>query len=110
MRGNNRRTIFRDDVDYATFLRMLRGVQAQFGWTLHIYCLMPNHYHLVIQSDASLAKGMHLLNGRYARRFNVRHGHFEECCRYVAENPVRAGLCATPADWPWTGGDTYDCR
>jgi REP element-mobilizing transposase RayT len=129
MRGNDRRKIFLDDVDYATFLRMLREVQAQFGWTLHTYCLMPNHYHTAIGSDDSLAKGMHLLNGRYARRFNVRHGrtghvfegpydpkpvesdeHFEECCRYIAENPVRAGLCATSAEWPWSGGDTYECH
>jgi putative transposase len=126
-RGNGRRTIFRDDVDYLTFLRMLREVQSRFAWLLHAYCLMPNHYHLVLGSDAPLDRGMHLLNGRYARRFNKRHGHtghvfegpydpkpvesdehFTECCRYIAENPVRAGLCETAADWPWSGGDTYD--
>ena len=129
MRGNARQRIFLDDEDYLTFLRMLHKIQAACDWSLHTYCLMPNHYHLVVESPESLARGMHLLNGRYARRFNVRYSrtghvfegpydakpvesdeHFTECCRYIAENPVRAGLCGSPAEWPWSGGDTYDCH
>jgi putative transposase len=128
-RGNAKQTIFLDEIDYLTFLRILRAVQVELEWTLHTYCLMPNHYHLVLGSDEPLGRGMHLVNGRYARRFNKRHArlgrvfgdrysgkpiasddHFTEACRYIAENPVRAGLCGTAAEWPWSGGDTYDCH
>jgi len=82
---------------------------------------MTNHFHLILQTPTeSLASGMHRLNGHYARRFNARHsfqGHlferrydarvidsesqFEDTVRYVALNPVKAGLCESPADWPW---------
>jgi REP element-mobilizing transposase RayT len=82
---------------------------------------MTNHFHLIVQTPTeSLASGMHHLNGRYARRFNARHafeGHLferrydarfidsqsqlEDTVRYVAFNPVKAGLCESPADWPW---------
>ncbi|HZR95682.1 MAG TPA: transposase [Gaiellaceae bacterium] len=121
-RGNNRAPIYRDSVDYLTFLRMLADVVAVRGWTRHAYCLMPNHYHLLIECpETDLARGMHLLNGRYARRFNQRHGrtghlfqgpydvesvtrdeHLLEACRYIVLNPVRAGLCALPSEWPWS--------
>ena len=97
-------------------------VVRRHGWTVYAYCLMPNHYHLVLETPADdLAAGMHLLNGRYARRFNVRHGrvghvfqgpygarpiadddHLLRCCRYVVLNPVRAGLCRDPAAWRWS--------
>jgi REP element-mobilizing transposase RayT len=129
IRGNARQNIFVDDIDYSTFLRMLREVAAEQAWLLHTYCLMPNHYHLVVESSVPLGRGMQLINGGYSRRFNRRHErsghlferryhptpiesdeHFTESCRYIAENPVRAGLCATAADWPWSGGDTYDCH
>lgn len=85
---------------------------------------MPNHFHLVVQCDLEqLSKGMHLLNFRYAQTFNKRHdrvghlfqerfhtwipgnaAHFATTCAYVLDNPVRAGLCATRRDWPWSGG------
>ena len=127
LRGNGKQKIFLDDADYSTFLRMLMTVKKQFEWLIHTYCLMPNHYHLVVETEHPLPKAMHLLNGRFAHRFNRRHdrsGHlfegpyeakpvdsdeyFTECLRYVADNPVRAGLCATAAEWPWSGGETYD--
>lgn len=127
--ANGRQSLFLDDVDYLTFLRILRRVAADEAWILHTYCLMPNHYHLVLESPGDLGRGMQFVNGRYAREFNRRHGlrghlferryhptpveadeHFTEACRYIAENPVRAGLCETAAAWPWSGGDTYDCH
>ena len=84
---------------------------------------MTNHYHLIVEAEVpELSRGMRLLNGRYARIFNEwhdRHGylfgsrysahvidreeHFEASCLYVLENPVRAGLCERPSDWPWSG-------
>ena len=121
-RGNARQAIYLDDVDYLTFLRMFAEVAAQYEWRCHAYCLMPNHYHALLEIDhRTLAEAMHLLNGRYARRFNVRHErvghvfqgaysreavqreqHYLEACRYIELNPVRAGLCDHPADWPWS--------
>jgi len=68
-----REQIFRDGIDYAEFQRQLFDVRDLYGWTLHAYCLMPNHYHLVIEtSRCDLTSGMHKLNGRYAQRFNRR--------------------------------------
>ena len=128
-RGNNRADIFLDEYDYLSFLRMLGDVVSAERWTCHAYCLMPNHYHLLLEyPETTLGRGMHRLNGRYARRFNVRHcrgghlfqgrydlepvtrdGHLLETCRYIVLNPVRAGLCRLPEEWPWSsylGGQT----
>jgi REP element-mobilizing transposase RayT len=124
-RGNAQDAIFRDDLDYVSFLRMLAPVIPQFDWSCYAFCLMPNHYHLLLEStDPTISSGMHLLNGRYARRFNARHGrvghvfqgpyhaepvtrdeHLLEVCRYIALNPVRAALCADPGEWPWSSYD-----
>ena len=121
-RGNGRMTIFRDEVDYLSFLRMLAQVVADEPWLCHAYCLMPNHVHLLLEAPVNgLARGMQRLNGRYARRFNARHDrsghvfegpynpepvtrdeHLLEAIRYGMLNPVRAGLCADAASWPWS--------
>jgi putative transposase len=121
-RGNAKEAIFRDDLDYLSFLRMFTPAIAQFNWSCYAFCLMPNHYHLLLETpDPNISSGMHLLNGRYARRFNVRHDrvghvfggryhaepivrdeHLLEVCRYIALNPVRAGLCNDPDAWPWS--------
>jgi REP element-mobilizing transposase RayT len=93
-----------------------------YDWLCKSYCLMGTHYHLVVQTpDANLSEGMQLLNGRYAQRFNGRHGrrghlfgerfysvhvesdsHLFAALRYVARNPVEAGLCAAPEGWRWS--------
>ena len=121
-RGNDRQEIFVDDVDYATFLRLLEQAFDGIDHERHAYCLIPNHYHLLIEAARNeLSRAMHLLNGRYARRFNQRYGrsghvfqgpytatavardeHFLEALRYVLLNPVRARLCAHPAAWQWS--------
>ncbi len=115
-------TIFRDEVDHLSFLRMLGRVIAEEPWICHAYCLMPNHYHLLLEAPVNgLARGMQRLNGRYARRFNVRHdrsghvfegpydakpvtrdAHLLEACRYIVLNPVRGSLCEDAASWPWS--------
>jgi putative transposase len=122
-RGSNHGTIFIDDVDRKTFLSLLGKVVAENEWTCHAFCLMTNHYHLIVETTRDrLSRGMHSLNGGYARRFNLRHDrdghlfrsrygvyviederHLHDACAYVLANPVRAGLCPTPADWPWSG-------
>lgn len=121
-RGNRRQAIYRDDLDRELFLGLFNRVVRLRRWQYLAYCLMTNHFHLVIETpEESLSTGMHQLNGRYARKFNERHtldGHLfegrfrstlvetddqlDDTLRYVAFNPVRAGLCKHPADWPWS--------
>ena len=121
-RGNGRRDIFLDDADFQGFLTQLASVGRHHGWSLLSYCLMPNHFHLLVEADiAMVSKGMRDLTGTYARRFNRRHGttghvfggrfravpvlddrQIAAVVRYVEVNPVTAGLCATPYDWPWS--------
>jgi putative transposase len=122
-RGNGRQRIFRDVADRHVFMRLLREVIRRFRWSCLTYCLMPNHYHLLVLTiDPTLGAGMHRLNGLYAQYFNSRHNregrfwgdrffslplerdvHLLETVRYIAWNPVRAGLCARPEDWRWSG-------
>ena len=121
-RGVRRDRIYIDDSDRRMFIAFLAQSVNRFRWTCLAYCLMTNHFHLVVSlSSPNLAKGMHRLNGLYARRFNERHGHvghlFEaryastvitseehylDAIRYVVLNPVSAGLCDDPADWEWS--------
>jgi REP-associated tyrosine transposase len=120
-RGVARSVIFRDELDYSAFEMQLHRVQETFGWNVHTYCLMPNHYHLIVgASRLALSNGMHRLNGRYARRFNDRYDrsghlfqnrytayviddeeHYERALAYVRDNPVKAGLCERAEEWPW---------
>jgi putative transposase len=124
-RGVARQAIFRDADDYAMCAALLRLATRRWQWHVLAYCLMPNHFHLVVTADLErLSRGMHLLNFRYARAFNDRYdrvGHlfqgrfdayvietddyFVSACAYVLENAARAGLCATRDDWPWVGGE-----
>src|SRR5206468_7763687 len=121
-RGVARTPIFRDDADRVLFLRLLEVAGRGTGWDVHALCLMGNHYHLVVETGLDrLSTAMHRVNGPYAENFNARYdrsghlfgdrfaarviedeGHLAATCRYVAANPVRAGLCDTAADWPWT--------
>jgi putative transposase len=121
-RGNRRQAIYSNEEDDNTFLRLLGIVARQRGWDLWAYCLMPNHYHLVLTiAKPDLSRGMHWLNGVYASWFNATHGldghlfqgrfkskliesdaHLLEAIRYVVLNPVRARICAFPGDWPWS--------
>ncbi len=121
-RGNRRQPIFTADVDYRLFLDIASSVVRELGWRCPAYCLMPNHYHLVATTPSpNLSRGMHRINGRYAHVFNERHGleghvfqgrfysrrvetdaHLLEVARYVVLNPVGAGLCAHPSEWPWS--------
>jgi putative transposase len=124
-RGVARMTIYRDETDFTWFLRLLEAVVPGFNWRRHAYCLMPNHYHLVLKATLDdLSRGMHRLNSRYAQGFNQRYertGHLfqdrfgarliesedylADACDYVINNPVRAELCATAGEWPWSGLD-----
>jgi REP element-mobilizing transposase RayT len=73
-RGNERKRIFQDDTDRELFLNTLSRVNERFNWICHAYCLMANHYHLVIETpDGNLSKGMRQLNGVYTQAYNRRH-------------------------------------
>jgi putative transposase len=124
-RGVLRLPIFFDDHDRGRFVATLERVTRRSKWRCHAYCLMPNHYHLVVETPLpTLSKGMHALNLSYARAFNRRYdrvGHLFEArfwsspiesdehlagvCLYILDNPVRAGLCQLVTEWPWSGGE-----
>lgn len=121
-RGSNRQSIFRFDSDRADFLMCLERVVGRFELRCIAYCLMPNHYHLVLETlDGALSAAMKAINGRYSLRFNRRYGRdahlfknrfgavLQESesqllwtLRYTVRNPVESGLCADPGEWPWS--------
>jgi len=121
-RGDGREAIFLDNEDREIFLGVLSSVCERFNWCVHAYCLMDNHYHLLIETpDANLSKGMRQLNGVFTQSFNRKHkrvGHvFQgrykaiivqkesyllELARYIVLNPVRAGMVRSAKDWPWS--------
>jgi len=121
-RGNAKQAIFRDDADRETFLGIVGSTVRQFRWVLYAYCLMGNHYHLLVETPVpNLSRGMRHVNGLYTQRFNRRHdrvGHlFQgrfgailveretyllELVRYIALNPVRAGIAPAAEDWRWS--------
>lgn len=114
--------LYRDDVDRMEFLRLLARVSEHPGWTCASYCLMTSHYHLIVHvEEAVLPRAMQALNHPYACGYNKRYGlrgHVQfrrygsrriedaedllRTYRYVARNPVEAGLCARAVDWPWS--------
>jgi REP element-mobilizing transposase RayT len=121
-RGNAKNSIFLEEDDRLAFLDVLSSVNERYHWLCHAYCLMGNHYHLLIETpEANLALGMRQLNGVYTQHFNKRHGtvghlfqgrykailvqkesHFLEVSRYVVLNPVRGHLVRDPAEWKWS--------
>jgi REP element-mobilizing transposase RayT len=121
-RGNARESIFRNDVDRKTFLVVLGKIVERYNWLCHAYCLMGNHYHLMIETpDGNLSQGMRQLNGVYTQTFNRRHrrvGHLlqgrfkailvekdsylQELCRYIVLNPVRAKMVKHPKLYAWS--------
>jgi len=121
-RGNDQRLIYRDDADRRAYLRMLRGTVKLNRWRLLAFCLMDNHVHLLVETPTpNLGIGIQRLHSLYAREFNARYGRSGHVfqgrygavrvttdaqlwtvVRYLALNPVEAGLCARPRDWQWS--------
>jgi len=121
-RGNAKQDVFLDGEDYARFIRLTRRVVDRLDWRILTYCLMPNHYHLAVETpEPNLSRGMHDLIGHYSQTFNARHGrvghvfqgrfkallidqdtYLLQLVRYILMNPVEAGLCAAPEAWRWS--------
>ena len=121
-RGNNRERVVWDDLDRVILLTAIDRSARRYGWVVLAYCLMTNHFHLVVRLPLDgLSDGMRLLNGTFARRMNARHSrvghlfhnrfgatpvaddtHLLEVSRYVVLNPVRARLCARAEQWRWS--------
>ncbi|WP_027134861.1 transposase [Geminicoccus roseus] len=121
-RGNARAAIVHDDEDRQHWVATLAATVVRRGWRLHAWCLMTNHYHLLVETpEPNLARGMRDLNGIYTQAWNRRHrrvghvlqgrykavlvekeSHFLELVRYVVRNPVGARMVRTPFDWSWS--------
>ena len=121
-RGNTQAAIYADDADRQAFLDLLTHVVQRYHWLCHAFCLMDNHYHLVIETpEGNLSQGARQLNGMYTQWYNRRHrrvGHLLqgrykailverdsyllELCRYVVLNPVRAGMVRSAREYHWS--------
>jgi REP element-mobilizing transposase RayT len=131
-RGDQRDDIFLGDVDRQDFLKTLAEACQKTGWLVHAYCLMRNHYHLVLETpEANLVAGMAWLQSTYTIRLNHRHkltghvlsgrykaqlvegsgnGYLRTACDYVHLNPVRAGLLGDEdrlLAYPWSSFALY---
>ena len=121
-RGNGRMRIFLDDVDCRKFLFVLGDVADAFGVECCDYCVMPTHYHLSLRprrpnlseairqlnsvyamwwNDVHATVG-HVFQGRFKSQVVQREGYLLALCRYIALNPVRAGLVDQPEYWQWS--------
>lgn len=124
-RGNDRRVIYPDPADYRAFLHLVKSGSPRFRVRVHGYCLMPNHFHLVLEPlrDRALSAYMQWVTGCYSCYLRARTGtvgsghvfqrrfwsaairddlHFLTVLRYVEANPLRAGLVTCGEDWPWS--------
>ncbi len=121
-RGNWKNDIFIDGSDRRLFLATLAETVARHNWICHAFCLMGNHYHLIVETpDGNLSMGMRYLNGIYTQKFNYAHGKCGHLFQgrfkanlvdkanflvtlsaYVVINPVKKRYVAKPEDWPWS--------
>lgn len=127
-RGNNGYQVFHEHQDYQHYLHILEECKTEWSFYLYHYCLMPNHVHLIVETDTPdrLSTVMHQINLRYAIYHHKRYGtkghlwqdrfkslviardeYLLECGRYIEFNPVRAGLTTDPLRYPWNSYPVY---
>ena len=121
-RGNHQEFIYQDDDDRKLFLELLEKTIQRLNWICHAYCLMGNHYHLLIEiPEGILSRGMSWLNGVYTQKFNRKYGvtghlfqgRFKSkpvednmqllmAARYIVRNPLEANIVENAEQWPWS--------
>jgi putative transposase len=121
-RGIARMTIFHNEKDWIKFIQFMERVTEKYNWTCHAYCLMSNHYHLLLETpDANMVPGMKQLNQFYSQFYNWKYQRvgpvlqgrykawliekeekFLDNCRYIVNNPVEAKMVEHPSEWPWS--------
>lgn len=122
-RGNGQQRVFQKDGDYAAFLVMLAQMKERFAVEIYAYCLMPNHFHLLLKPHTAedLSRSMQWFMTTHVRRYHRHYGtsghvwqgrfksfgiqdddHCLTVARYVEGNPVRAGLVESAMDWCWS--------
>jgi putative transposase len=126
-RGNERKPVFKSKQDRMKFLDYLFSATERYGAQVHVYCLMDNHYHLLIETPlGNLSQIMHHINGAYTTYFNVKRGrsghlfqgryksilvdmdeYAKELSRYIHLNPVRANMVSSPDDFQWSSYNQY---
>ena len=129
-RGNDRQDIFKSERDREKFLSYLESSVERYGARIHVYCLMANHYHLMLETpEGNLSQIMQHINGAYTTYFNTkrkRSGHLfqgrykaivvdadeyaTQLSRYIHLNPVRAGIVAVPEKYRWSSYQFYTSR
>ena len=126
-RGNERKAVFKSDRDREKFLEYLESATKRYQAVIHVFCLMDNHYHLLLETpEGNLPQIMRHINGAYTTYFNVkreRSGHLfqgrykailvdmdtyaKELSRYIHLNPVRAKMVETPEGYNWSSYSFY---
>lgn len=121
-RGNCKQLVFKEAVDYATYMRLLIKYSTEYKLSILSYCIMPNHIHIIAipQEQNSMAKTFHVTHMKYAQYFNKKYAlsghlwqgrfysclldenHFLAAVKYVENNPVRAKLSSSAISWPWS--------
>ena len=121
-RGVRRKDLFTDDMDRQVFLELIKESQKRFGCTLHAYCLMTNHIHMLLETgNMEVGKYMKYLSGCYAMYYNSKYnyqghvfesrykscmvredGYFLQTSRYIHLNPVKAGMAEHPENYLWS--------
>lgn len=130
-RGNEQRSIYEDQKDRLIFFDILYEVKKRYNFFIHAYCLMDNHYHLIIETpEANLSNGMRQINGMYTQFYNRKYSrvghlfqgryksiliqkdsHLLEACRYVVLNPIRANIVKYPWQYTWSSYNaTYSMK
>jgi len=126
-RGNEKKDIYKSDRDRKKFLAYLESATERYGARIHVYCLMSNHYHLLMETpDGNLSEIMRHINGAYTNYYNIKRGrsghlfqgryrallvevdeYAEELSRYIHLNPVKAGIAEKPEDYIWSSYQDY---
>ena len=121
-RGNHQENIYFSDQDRELFIRLLAAAANRMNWICHAYCLMTNHYHLLLETpDGFLSDGMGYVNGVYTQKINLQYGltgrlfqgrfhsklvdgdaQFLATVRYIIRNPLEANIVKDAGDWPWS--------